>query len=162
MMTPVALMTGCKECAVFCSRRCAISAGISLTGSWPRRAWVTTPWIIARMACSARRWRADSTSGSWSSSSMRGIFLRGSGLAAGVGVGTVAFLLARGWRRRTGIEPARPRCSASPVLKTGAPTRTRTPPCAHLTRGKKFPGILRTINVFLRFRLRFYLCSYQV
>src|SRR5699024_12854816 len=31
-------------------------------------------------------------------------------------------------RRRTGIEPARPRCSVSPVLKTGAPTRTRTPP----------------------------------
>ena len=59
---------------------------------------------------------------------MRGIFLRGSELAAGVGVGTVAFLLAREWRRRTGIEPARPRCSASPVLKTGAPTRTRTPP----------------------------------
>src|SRR5699024_6066184 len=28
-----------------------------------------------------------------------------------------------GWRRRTGIEPARPRCSASPVLKTGGPTR---------------------------------------
>ena len=27
------------------------------------------------------------------------------------------------WRRRTGIEPARPRCSASPVLKTGGATR---------------------------------------
>ena len=27
------------------------------------------------------------------------------------------------WRRRTGIEPARPRYSASPVLKTGEPTR---------------------------------------
>lgn len=35
---------------------------------------------------------------------------------------------AGGWRRRTGIEPARPRYSASPVLKTGGPTRTRTPP----------------------------------
>ena len=31
--------------------------------------------------------------------------------------------LLRTWRRRTGIEPARPRCSVSPVLKTGGPTR---------------------------------------
>ena len=31
--------------------------------------------------------------------------------------------MSRGWRRRTGIEPARDRIDPSPVLKTGGPTR---------------------------------------
>src|SRR5699024_401280 len=35
------------------------------------------------------------------------------------------------WRRRTGIEPARPSCSASPVLKTGGTTRNPDASVAH-------------------------------
>ena len=44
------------------------------------------------------------------------------------GSSCVASLLVDRWRRRTGIEPARPSYSTSPVLKTGRTTRDRTPP----------------------------------
>src|SRR5690625_4854431 len=39
------------------------------------------------------------------------------------------------WRRRTGIEPARPRYSASPVLKTGEPTRNSDASTASVAAG---------------------------
>ncbi len=43
--------------------------------------------------------------------------------AARVGHRLLLGRVAGGWRRRTGIEPAGPRCSVPPVLKTGEPTR---------------------------------------
>src|SRR5699024_10881800 len=39
------------------------------------------------------------------------------------------------WRRRTGIEPARPRYSVSPVLKTGEPTRNSDASTASVAAG---------------------------
>ena len=58
-----------------------------------------------------------------------------------------------GLRRRTGIEPARPRSSASSVLKTAPPTRTKTPPPATLLRSglrrsdaRRSPALQQTLH----------------
>ena len=63
--------------------------------------------------------RGLTSRGSASTTSVRGTDRRGSGVIAATG----SPLPHRVWRRRTGIEPAKPRCSASPVLKTGRATR---------------------------------------
>src|SRR6478752_6934093 len=111
----VVLLAGRADCAAVTTSSGAISP--VRTSAWADRTAALTVAAPCRAA-------AATSSGCAISTSVRGTVRRGSACA------TPTSSPAENWRRWTGIEPARPRYSASPVLKTGGTTRcpdTSTP-----------------------------------
>src|SRR5690625_4800147 len=127
-MTPVALSTGDSRVGCKASSRCLTVAATSPGDTSPYRASFWTSVMTPRITCGANRVLAACTAGSASSRSVEGIARRGSALTEYPFLIPQAAPAACGhrrefWRRRTGLEPARPSYLVSSALKTAGTTR---------------------------------------